>query len=83
MASIYENEEPLLENEDDEEKQNVYCEISKIAFPAILQQFCMILPACINIWCAGQMKNAIKLDTVGLGAGVVDAFGIAIFQGLN
>jgi len=39
----------------------------------------MILPACINIWCAGQMKNAIKMDTVGLGAGVVDAFGIAVF----
>ena len=37
MASIYEKDEPLLEIEDDEEKkQNVYCEISKIAFPAIL-----------------------------------------------
>ena len=29
------------------------------------------------------MKDAIMMDTVGLGAGVVDAFGIAVFQGLN
>ena len=81
MSAINEDDidEPLLLKDDDEKNPNVYWEISVLAFPAILQQFCMILPACINIWCAGQMKDAIKMDTVGLGAGVVDAFGIALF----
>ena len=46
-------------------------------------QFCLMFPNTINIWAAGQMDSAIKMDVVGLGIGVVDAIGMAIFLGLN
>ena len=42
-----------------------------------------MLPNTINIWAAGQMDSAIKMDVVGLGIGVVNAIGMAIFLGLN
>jgi Na+-driven multidrug efflux pump len=58
-------------------------EITNITFPAIICQFCLVLPNTINIWAAGQMDNAMIMDVVGLGMGITEAIGMAIFLGLN
>ena len=58
-------------------------EITNITFSAIICQFCLVLPNTINIWAAGQMDNAMIMDVVGLGMGITEAIGMAIFLGLN
>jgi len=42
-----------------------------------------MLPNTINIWAAGKLNNAVLMDVVGLGMGITDAIGMAIFLGLN
>lgn len=80
---------PLLDDEnkdaDDEihSISRIYKEISKITFPAIVCQFCLMMPNTINIWAAGQLNSALLMDVVGLGMGITSSIGMAIFLGLN
>ena len=87
--------EPLLNKDSDSENEEtqvvietkttgeIIKEISRITLPAIVCQSCLILPNTINIWAAGQFNNSRKMDIVGLGMGITDAIGMAIFLGLN
>ena len=92
MESKNLNEKLLVEevNDDFQEDQcecksnsTIIKEITNITFPAIICQFCLVLPNTINIWAAGQMNNAMVMDIVGLGMGITEAIGMAIFLGLN
>ena len=76
-------EEEAAATDDEGEKENEYLRILKIAAPSIICQFCLMTPNCINIWAVGNFDNTILTDVVGLGMGVVNSFGMAIFIGLN
>lgn len=56
--------------ENEEENENIYYRINKIAFPAVVIQFSTMLPNTINIWAAGKMNDPVLLDAVGLGMSV-------------
>ena len=49
----------------------------------MITMFCMLTPNCINIWAIGKLDSTLNTDVVGLGMGVTNSFGIAIFLGLN
>ena len=49
----------------------------------MITMFCMLTPNCINIWAIGKLDSTLDTDVVGLGMGVTNSFGIAIFLGLS